>query len=64
MKNDKRKQLHVVLLDADGKPQGIATIAATDQGKAGFRLPGSNTVLLWFDEGKTWKRAEESDRGA
>ena len=60
MKNDRRKQMHVVLLDSDGKAQGIATVPVSDQGKAGFRLPGSNTVLWWVDEGKTWKRAEES----
>jgi hypothetical protein len=62
MKNAPAKHLKVILLDGAGKrlvgkecPWYIC-----EHGKAGFALLGSGRVLLWADEGKTWKRAEES----
>lgn len=62
MKNDKAKPLKVVLLDGAGKPIGGNECPwyTCEHGKAGFRVKGRQTVLRWEDEGKTWKRAEES----
>ena len=62
MKNDKAKPLKVVLLDGAGKPIGGKECPwyTCEHGKAGFALLGSGRVLWWADEGKTWKRAEES----
>lgn len=66
MKNDKAKPMRVILLDGHGKPivGNDCTWQTRDHGKTGFALRGSGRVLWWKDEGKTWKRAEESDRGA
>ena len=59
MKNDKAKPLRVVLLDSAGNPEpGEYEVA--QQGQAGFRVGTLARVPYWSDEGKTWKRAEES----
>lgn len=62
MKNDAPKPLRIVLLDSAGNPivgKGC-TWETCEHGRAGFRVKGRQTVLRWEDEGKTWKRAEES----
>ena len=62
MKNDAPKPLTVILLDGAGKPivGKDCTWETCNHGKAGFSLRGLGRVLYWSDEGKTWKRAEES----
>lgn len=62
MKNAPTKPLKVVLLDGSGAPLvgASCTWETCEHGKAGFALRGSGRVLWWSDEGKTWKRAEES----
>jgi photosystem II stability/assembly factor-like uncharacterized protein len=62
MKNDAPKPLRIVLLDSAGKSivGKNCTWETCDHGAAGFRVKGRQTVLRWEDEGKTWKRAEES----
>ncbi|MEN6544847.1 MAG: hypothetical protein ABFE07_02300 [Armatimonadia bacterium] len=62
MKNDTAKPLRVILLDGKGKTVVGAgcTWRTRDHGKVGFALVGTSRVLYWADEGKTWKRAEES----
>ena len=62
MKNDKPKALRVILLDGAGKPivGKECTWQTRDHGEAGFAVVGTSRVLLWKDEGRTWKRAVET----
>lgn len=59
MKNDKAKPMTVVFLDSTGQPfPGAHDVIA--QGAAGILVRGRLRMLTWADEGKTWKRAEDS----
>lgn len=61
MKNDKRKSMLVILL-RDGKPEfsDSTELETYCHGRIGFMVRGLSRVLYWADEGKTWKRAEET----